>query len=619
MLKICYITSLQVTKLIGDKVLGCIRLHRSDFGHKTSNRPHRLPTLVMWVKPIEGLCKLNTDGATKANGLARAGGVIQDYKGDVVLAFQDFIGMASKNFAELFALDRGHEIALQWGVSKLWIELVLFQERCRWKLITLRDQIYGSAQGLTRTDRFNLTLNLYISIRWKHKKGDTHFSRGHRTNNSYVLDGEEGGSSVTGSSQSIPKVSVPSLPDEDNGDNVAPIRSCFWEWKPKLSVYYETSGSENVDSPPVLFLPGFGVGSFHYEKQLKDLGRDHRVWALDFLGQGMSLPCEDPTLGRKHGNESMLDEESNAWGFGDESESWAKELVYSVDLWRDQVQYFIEEVIKEPVYLVGNSLGGYVALYFAACNPELVKGVTLLNATPFWGFLPNPERSPRLSRLFPWAGTFPLPSNVRKFIEVLWQKISDPRSIAEILKQVYADHTTKVDEVFSRIIETTQHPAAAASFASIIFAPQGQLSFKEALSRCQTNNIPICLMYGKEDPWVTPIWGLQVKRQVPDAPYYEITPAGHCPHDEVPEVVNFLLRGWIKNLESEGSVMLPLLDIEESVDNFILRKFYYPFQGGYLKCESARFFASREAKLVSFSSFVASRALVMCTPWPHEH
>lgn len=48
--------------------------------------------------------------------------------------------------------------------------------------------------------------------------------------------------------------------------------------------------------------------------------------------------------------------------------------------------------------------------------------------------------------------------------------------------------------------------------------------------------MPVCLMYGKEDPWVKPVWGLQVKRQIPSAPYYEISPAGHCPHDEVPEV-----------------------------------------------------------------------------------
>lgn len=69
------------------------------------------------------------------------------------------------------------------------------------------------------------------------------------------------------------------------------------------------------------------------------------------------------------------------------------------------------------------------------------------------------------------------------FIGFSWQKISDPQSIAEVLKQVYADHSTNVEKVFSRILETSEHPAAAASLASIMLAPQGKLSFKEALAR----------------------------------------------------------------------------------------------------------------------------------------
>ncbi|XP_027113921.2 pheophytinase, chloroplastic [Coffea eugenioides] len=382
--------------------------------------------------------------------------------------------------------------------------------------------------------------------------------------NSYVLDGKE---NVTDSDKTVPKVLIPGLPDENKGDSVASITSCSWEWKPKLNVHYKTAGSVNVDFPPVLFLPGFGVGSFHYEKQLKDLGRDFRAWAVDFLGQGLSLPREDPTRQTKNGDNLKSDVENFLWGFGDETEPWAKELVYSSDLWRDQVRYFIEEVIGEPVYIVGNSLGGYIAVYFAACYPELVKGVTLLNATPFWGFLPNPMKSPRWSSMFPWAGTFPIPATIKSLTEIVWQKMSDPESIAEILKQVYADHSTKVDKVFSSILEITKHPAAAASFASIMFAPQAQLTFKDSLSRCQMNNVPVCLMYGKEDPWVKPIWGLQVKRQLPEAPYYEISPAGHCPHDEVPEVVNFLLRGWIRNVESQGSAALPLFDSAENFQN----------------------------------------------------
>jgi pimeloyl-ACP methyl ester carboxylesterase len=81
--------------------------------------------------------------------------------------------------------------------------------------------------------------------------------------------------------------------------------------------------------------------------------------------------------------------------------------------------YLLFQVIREPVYIVGNSLGGFVALYFAASNPHHVKGVTLFNATPFWGFLPNPATSPWLSKIFPLAGTFPIPAFVRKITEVV--------------------------------------------------------------------------------------------------------------------------------------------------------------------------------------------------------
>lgn len=413
-----------------------------------------------------------------------------------------------------------------------------------------------------------------------------------------VIETDETLETITPKRQPIPKLLIPGLPDDSKGDVIS---SGEWEWKPKFKIHYEKSGSKNVNSPQVLFLPGFGVGSFHYEKQLKDLGQEFGVWAMDFVGQGMSLPCEDPTFRVQNDGDVEIDE-NNLWGFGDETEPWANDLVYSIDLWQEQVRYFIEEVIKEPVYIVGNSLGGYVALYFASCNPHLVKGVTLLNATPFWGFFPNPIRSPRLSQMFPSSGTFPLPPRVKKIIEIVWEKVRDPRTIGEILKQVYADHSTNVDKVFSRILEVTEHPAALASFASIMLAPQGEVSFGEALSRCKVHGIPICLMYGKEDPWVRPVWGLQVKRQLPDAPYYQISPAGHCPHDEVPEVVNFLLRGWIKNLESKGFVALPLLD-DESGRYDVAKDLEY-VRDGTKKSVRVWFYGSEFSMWSKLSSFV---------------
>ncbi|XP_027353921.1 pheophytinase, chloroplastic isoform X1 [Abrus precatorius] len=420
----------------------------------------------------------------------------------------------------------------------------------------------------------------------------------------YVIGREGNVTNISGIEEHAANVVIPGIPGGSNGESGAPISSCFWEWKPKFNVHYEKGGCENVDSPHVLFLPGFGVGSFHYEKQLKDLGRDNRVWALDFLGQGLSLPFEDPAPHYREGVVSNGDDSS--WGFGDETEPWATKLVYSIDLWQDQVRYFVEEVIGEPVYVVGNSLGGYVALYFAALNPHLVKGVTLLNATPFWGFLPNPIKNPGLAKLFPWAGTFPLPAKIRRLTELVWEKISDPASIAKVLNQVYADYSTNVDSVFSRIIETTRHPAAAAAFASIMCAPQAELSFSDALSRCRKSNVPICLMYGKEDPWVKPLWGLQVKRQVPEAPYYQISPAGHCPHDEVPEVINFLLRGWIRNVESQGSISLPLLDDFDSMNQANAKEVEFMREGSR-KSVVVRFFGSRFSLWDSIRSYINTR------------
>jgi pimeloyl-ACP methyl ester carboxylesterase len=105
---------------------------------------------------------------------------------------------------------------------------------------------------------------------------------------------------------------------------------------------------ENTDAPALLLLPGFGVGSFHYDQQLRDLGREYRLWAVDFLGQGKSWPSHDPAPDGEQAVEEVLEGQAKAtlrdWGFGSTPEPWARELVYSVDTWQDQVHAFIEKV-----------------------------------------------------------------------------------------------------------------------------------------------------------------------------------------------------------------------------------------------------------------------------------
>ena len=53
-----------------------------------------------------------------------------------------------------------------------------------------------------------------------------------------------------------------------------------------------------------------------------------------------------------------------------------------------------------------------------------------------------------------------------------------------------------------------------------------------------------------------PLWGQRLKRQIPSATYYELSPAGHCPHHESPAVTNALIAGWVGALSAGGPVPL---------------------------------------------------------------
>ena len=35
---------------------------------------------------------------------------------------------------------------------------------------------------------------------------------------------------------------------------------------------------------------------------------------------------------------------------------------------------------------------------------------------------------------------------------------------------------------------------------------------------------PVCMVYGREDPWVVPLWGQRLKRLLADAVYLEVCP-----------------------------------------------------------------------------------------------
>ena len=64
---------------------------------------------------------------------------------------------------------------------------------------------------------------------------------------------------------------------------------------------------------------------------------------------------------------------------------------------------------------------------------------------------------------------------------------------------------------------------------------------------------PLLLLWGDLDPWVDPAKANRIKEFYPNTTLINLK-AGHCPHDEVPELVNKALMDWLSTLAAKPSL-----------------------------------------------------------------
>ncbi|KAF6264364.1 hypothetical protein COO60DRAFT_1698391 [Scenedesmus sp. NREL 46B-D3] len=264
----------------------------------------------------------------------------------------------------------------------------------------------------------------------------------------------------------------------------------------------------------------------HFVHNIEPLAEQYAVYAVDLLGHGGSWPSQQ---------------------FCEHS---GQQLHYNVATYTEQLHSFIQEKIGQPVYVAGNSLGGFLAANLAAHHPEAVRGVVLLNAAPFTSpYIPG--RDLLLWRLLAAAADDALPApheQIASFVRSFWwDVIRQPDSIRLVLQLVYARHSAIDDQLVQCILEPTRHPQALGAFISMVLSPAGKLSFDEVL---QAVECPVCLAYGREDPWVAPLYGHRAKRLLPSAVYLELSPAGHCPHHEAPTAVNSIIATFVAAVEA---------------------------------------------------------------------
>ncbi|MDJ0843598.1 alpha/beta fold hydrolase [Crocosphaera sp.] len=275
----------------------------------------------------------------------------------------------------------------------------------------------------------------------------------------------------------------------------------YWQWQGH-NIHYVQAGKKQTHLPPLLLIHGFGASTDHWQKNIAQLQQEFEVWAIDLLGFGRSAKPK---------------------------------LQYSGDLWRDQLQAFITEMIGQPVVLAGNSLGGYASLCVASQCPETAKGVILLNSAGPFSDSQNPAKPKKIQTIIrsvllqPWASY------------LLFQYMRRPGNIRKTLNKVYYNKEAVTEQLINDIYRPSCDEGAAQVFASVFKTPQGE-TVDHLLQELPH---PLLMLWGEKDPWMNAKQrGEKYRQYYPNLTEYYLE-AGHCPHDEIPDQVNDLIKDWM--------------------------------------------------------------------------
>ena len=180
------------------------------------------------------------------------------------------------------------------------------------------------------------------------------------------------------------------------------------------------------------------------------------------------------------------------------------------------VQKFIEAKKYSNIHLLGNSLGGHVALVYVLKNASKVKSLTLTGSS---GLFEN-----GMGDTYPKRGD---KDYIRKKTEVTFY---DPAMATDEL----------VEEVFQITTSRLKVIKVLALAKSAIRSNLG-----EELNQIK---LPTLLIWGNNDIITPPFVGTEFHKLIPNSELHFIDKCGHAPMMEVPDEFNVILGNFLKKL-----------------------------------------------------------------------
>ncbi|MGE4071380.1 MAG: alpha/beta fold hydrolase [Lysobacterales bacterium] len=252
-----------------------------------------------------------------------------------------------------------------------------------------------------------------------------------------------------------------------------------------MQVHWRDEGRRD-DPRPIVLIHGTSASLHTWDGWVAALIPKHRVIRMDLPGFGLTGPSPD----------------------GD----------YSLQAYVDHLSHFLDQVSLPHVVLVGNSLGGQIALATALEHPERVDGLILIDSA---GYPFQPKSIPLGFRLARSDWTAP----VARYLL--------PRSlVAASVRNTYGNPDLVSEELIDRYFELNLRDGNR----DALIQRFRQTNYHEGSERIAELKLPTLIIWGGKDRLIPPENGERFHRDIQGSELRVFPDLGHVPQEEGPRV-----------------------------------------------------------------------------------
>jgi 2-hydroxy-6-oxonona-2,4-dienedioate hydrolase len=267
-----------------------------------------------------------------------------------------------------------------------------------------------------------------------------------------------------------------------------------------LNVHYLVQGQGD----PIVLIHGLGGWIYSWRGNIEALALSHQVYALDLPGFGLSEKPAD----------------------------WDYSLAHQAQFVNDFMQHFG----IERATVIGNSMGGGIALELAARHPERVTRLVLIDSVAYvevW--------VPYLAEQLSYT---PVGAAFARFFMPHFS------ALKKIIQGLYADPAQVTDAVTWGYY----YPLTTPGVLQASLAMTRTLRFTVEHSRLQQIQQPALLIWGAHDHLVPLSQGERLAHDLPNATLAVLADTGHIANEEQPQEVNGLILDFLAKLRLQTAI-----------------------------------------------------------------